>query len=56
MLPGRAAAVMIMPATLTAIAIIATANDDYGRALATKLEDFRVRQSDKVLAMKLPDA
>ena len=43
-------------AALAAIAIIATANDDYGRALATKLEDFRVRQSDKVLAMKLPDA
>ena len=43
-------------AALAAIAIIATANDDYGRALATKLEDFRVRQSDKVLAMKLPEA
>jgi 5-(carboxyamino)imidazole ribonucleotide mutase len=43
-------------AALTAIAIIATANDDYGRALAKKLEDFRVRQSEKVLAMKLPEA
>jgi 5-(carboxyamino)imidazole ribonucleotide mutase len=43
-------------AALTAIAIIATANDDYGRALAKKLEEFRVRQSQKVLAMKLPDA
>ena len=30
-----------------AIAIIATANDDYGRALA-KIEDFRSRQSEKV--------
>ena len=43
-------------AALAAIAIIATANDDYGRTLARKLEDFRVRQSDKVLVMKLPDA
>jgi hypothetical protein len=34
-------------AALTAIAIIATANDDYGRALAKKLEDFRTRQSEK---------
>ncbi len=42
-------------AALTAIAIIATANDDYGRALAKKLEDFRARQNEKVLAMKLPD-
>ena len=42
-------------AALTAIAIIATANDDYGRVLAKKLEEFRMRQSDKVLAMKLPD-
>ena len=43
-------------AALTAIAIIATANDDYGRALAKKLEDFRSRQSEKVLAMKLPES
>ena len=43
-------------AALTAIAIIATANDDYGRALANKLMDFRSRQSEKVLAMKLPEA
>ena len=42
-------------AALTAIAIIATANDDYGRALAQKLEAFRARQSEKVLAMKLPE-
>ena len=43
-------------AALTAIAIIATANDDYGRALSLKLEAFRSRQSEKVMAMKLPDA
>ena len=42
-------------AALMAIAIIATANDDYGRQLATKLGDFRARQSQTVLAMKLPD-
>jgi 5-(carboxyamino)imidazole ribonucleotide mutase len=42
-------------AALTAIAIIATANDDYGRELAKKLEEFRTRQSEKVLAMQLPD-
>ena len=41
-------------AALTAIAIIATANDDYGRALVLKLEAFRSRQSEKVMAMKLP--
>ena len=43
-------------AALTAIAIIATANDDYGRAMAKKLEEFRSRQSEKVMAMKLPEA
>ena len=43
-------------AALTAIAIIATANDDYGRALSLKLEQFRSRQSEKVMMMKLPDA
>ena len=43
-------------AALTAIAIIATANDDYGRALAARLTEFRARQADKVMAMKLPDA
>ena len=43
-------------AALTAIAIIATANDEHGRALALKLEQFRSRQSEKVMAMKLPDA
>ena len=42
-------------AALTAIAILATANDDYGRSLAKKLEDFRARQSEKVLGTKLPD-
>ena len=42
-------------AALTAIAIIATANDDYGRALAMKLENFRSRQCETVLAMKLPE-
>jgi 5-(carboxyamino)imidazole ribonucleotide mutase len=42
-------------AALTAIAIIATASDDTGRELAKKLEDFRTRQSEKVLAMTLPD-
>ena len=43
-------------AALTAVAIIATANDDYGRALALKLEQFRSRQSEKVMAMKLPES
>ena len=38
-----------------AIAIIATANDDYGRALTQKLEDFRTRQGESVMAKKLPD-
>jgi 5-(carboxyamino)imidazole ribonucleotide mutase len=42
-------------AALTAIAIIATANDDYGRELARKLDDFRSQQGQKVLAMKLPE-
>jgi 5-(carboxyamino)imidazole ribonucleotide mutase len=42
-------------AALTAIAIIATANDAQGRALAKKLEEFRAAQSEKVLAMQLPD-
>jgi 5-(carboxyamino)imidazole ribonucleotide mutase len=42
-------------AALTAIAIIATANDDYGRTLAEKLVDFRSRQSERVLEMKLPE-
>ena len=42
-------------AALTAIAIIATANDEYGRELARKLDDFRSQQSQKVLAMKLPE-
>jgi 5-(carboxyamino)imidazole ribonucleotide mutase len=42
-------------AALAAIAIIATSNDDQGRVLAEKLEDFRLRQSAKVLEMKLPE-
>ncbi|MCF8150832.1 MAG: 5-(carboxyamino)imidazole ribonucleotide mutase [Burkholderiaceae bacterium] len=42
-------------AALTAIAIIATANNDYSRELAKKLLEFRARQSEKVLAMKLPE-
>jgi 5-(carboxyamino)imidazole ribonucleotide mutase len=42
-------------AALAAIAIIATANDDYGRELAKKLNAFRARQTEKVLAMQLPE-
>ena len=42
-------------AALTAIAIIATGHDAQGRGLAKKLEEFRIRQSEKVLAMELPD-
>ncbi|HQR03076.1 MAG: 5-(carboxyamino)imidazole ribonucleotide mutase [Proteobacteria bacterium] len=41
-------------AALTAIAILAMAKDDPGRILSTKLHDFRARQSEKVLAMQLP--
>ena len=41
-------------AALTALAIIATANDDYGRTMAKKLNEFRARQTEKVLAMTLP--
>jgi 5-(carboxyamino)imidazole ribonucleotide mutase len=40
-------------AALTAVSIIATANDARGKALAQKLNDFRTKQSEKVLAMKL---
>ena len=40
-------------AALTAVAIIATANDKRGKELGQKLNDFRARQSEKVLAMKL---
>ena len=43
-------------AALTAIAIIATANDEFGRAMAAKLADFRARQTETVMAMKLPEA
>ncbi|MBK6638066.1 MAG: 5-(carboxyamino)imidazole ribonucleotide mutase [Rhodocyclaceae bacterium] len=42
-------------AALTAIAIIATANDDLGRELAVKLNAFRARQTEKVLGMTLTD-
>ena len=40
-------------AALTAIAIIATGNDKRGKDLTKKLEDFRARQSEKVMAMTL---
>jgi len=43
-------------AALFALAILATANDAQGRAIAARLEDFRRRQSAKVLAMQLPPA
>ncbi len=43
-------------AALTAVAIIATANDEAGRELAKKLAAFRQAQSERVLEMKLPDA
>ncbi|MBL8490300.1 MAG: 5-(carboxyamino)imidazole ribonucleotide mutase [Rhodocyclaceae bacterium] len=41
-------------AALTAVAILATHNDDAGRNYARKLQEFRRRQSDKVMAMELP--
>ncbi|GAB1392538.1 5-(carboxyamino)imidazole ribonucleotide mutase [Rhodocyclaceae bacterium] len=40
-------------AALTAVAIIATANDKRGQELAHKLEEFRAKQSEKVLGMTL---
>ena len=40
-------------AALMAVAIIATGNDARSKALSRKLEEFRVRQSEKVLAMTL---
>ena len=40
-------------AALTAIAIIATAEDKRGKDLAKKLNEFRARQSEKVMAMTL---
>ena len=40
-------------AALTAIAIIATADDKRGKDLAKKLNEFRARQSEKVMAMTL---
>ncbi len=41
-------------AALTAVAILATHNDEAGRGYARKLQEFRQRQSDKVMAMELP--
>ena len=40
-------------AALTAVAIIATASDARGKKLGQKLNEFRAKQSEKVLAMKL---
>ncbi|CAB1368275.1 5-(carboxyamino)imidazole ribonucleotide mutase [Denitratisoma oestradiolicum] len=40
-------------AALTAVAMLATANDALGRELSAKLLDFRARQSEKVMQMKL---
>jgi 5-(carboxyamino)imidazole ribonucleotide mutase len=40
-------------AALAAVAIIATASDARGKALAQQLDAFRLRQREKVLAMKL---
>ena len=41
-------------AALFAVALLATGEGDFGRALADKLDNFRRRQTDKVLAMQLP--
>ena len=43
-------------AALTAVAIIATANDAFGRDLAKRLEAFRARQTERVMELKLPEA
>ena len=40
-------------AALFAVAMLATGSDEMGRALALKLDAFRQRQSDKVLATQL---
>lgn len=40
-------------AALLAVAMLSTANDSLGRELAGKLDDFRQRQEEKVLAMQL---
>lgn len=42
-------------AALFAVAMLATENNERGRALALKLDNFRRRQSDKVLATQLPN-
>lgn len=41
-------------AALFAVALLATGEGDFGRELADKLDNFRRRQADKVLAMQLP--
>ncbi len=40
-------------AALLAVAMLSTGNDSLGRELAGKLDDFRQRQEEKVLAMQL---
>ena len=40
-------------AALFAVAMLAVGSDDFGRALALKLDDFRQRQRDKALATQL---
>ena len=42
-------------AALFAVAMLATVEDGFGRELADKLDDFRRRQTDKVLALQLPN-
>ncbi len=41
-------------AALFVVALLATSEGDFGRELAGKLDNFRRRQADKVLAMQLP--
>ena len=41
-------------AALFAVALLATGEGDFGHELADKLDHFRRRQADKVLAMQLP--
>lgn len=41
-------------AALFAVALLATGEGDFGRGLTDKLDNFRRRQADKVLAMQLP--
>ena len=40
-------------AALFAVSILATGTDEFGRETAGRLDDFRQRQTDKVLAMQL---